>query len=215
MIHLYAIAEGLAGLPQTGGLADAPLERLSVDGLDVVVSEAPADGWEASEEDVLRHAHVVEELMSRSTSVLPGRLGPAFSDELTLRRAVEIDAVRLKRALVRARGCVELGLRVLEQRRDVREDRLDGAHYMERLLAEKKERDRWADRIHEPLAALSRASKRGPSQRQGALLDASYLIPVENVERFRDHVASLESDRSGLSFVLTGPWPPYSFGGDQ
>jgi hypothetical protein len=214
MIHVYAIAEGLAGLPKIGGLADAPLERLSFDGLDVVVSEAPAGGWEASEEDVLRHAHVVEELMSRSTSVLPGRLGPAFSDEAALRRAVESHALRLKGALVRARGCVELGLRVLEEGGDVPEDALGGAQYMERLLAEKQERDRSADRIHEPLAALARASKRSASQGQGVLLDAAYLVPVENVERFRDHVARLE-DGSGLSFILTGPWPPYSFGGDQ
>jgi Gas vesicle synthesis protein GvpL/GvpF len=215
MIHLYAVAEGLTDLPQVGGLADAPLERLSVDGLDLVVSEAPAGMWEASEEDVLRHAQVVEALMRRSASVLPGRLGPAFSDEPALRRAVESDAGRLKRALARARGCVELGLRVVEQGRDPVADALGGAEYMEKRLEEKQKRDRLADRVHEPLVALARASRRGAAEAPGVLLDATYLVPAEDVERFRDHVARLESDRDGLSFVLTGPWPPYSFGGDE
>ena len=39
MIYLYAIAEELEGLPDVRGLDGAPLDRRSVEGLDLVVSE--------------------------------------------------------------------------------------------------------------------------------------------------------------------------------
>src|SRR5439155_11704077 len=62
MIYLYAIAEGLTGLPEMRGVADAPLDRLSVEGLDLVVSEHDGTDVAASEEAVLAHARRVESL---------------------------------------------------------------------------------------------------------------------------------------------------------
>jgi hypothetical protein len=213
MIHLYAVVEGLDELPSVAGLSDAPLKRLRIQDLDVVVSDGPAGGPETSDESVLRHALVVEELMQRSAAVLPGRLGQGFSDARALTRAVRADADRLKTALHRVRGCVELGLRVLrpEPEPAAAPEQLGGAEYMRSRLAEIGELERLAAEIDEPLARLSRASTRRSGEKPRMLLEAAYLVPLDGVMPFRGEVGRLESERPELAFVCTGPWPPYSF----
>jgi hypothetical protein len=215
VIHLYAVVEDLEELPLVAGLSDAPLERLRVQDLDVVVSDAPAMGPETSDESVLRHALVVEELMQRSSAVLPGRLGHGFSDEGALARAVRADAHRLRTALDRVRGCVELGLRILRPEPAAGSEPTGGAEYMRTRLAEKRELERLAAEIDEPLARLSRASTRRSGETPRLLLDAAYLVPRDGVMPFRAELARLESSRPELAFVCTGPWPPYSFASED
>ena len=208
MIHLYAVVEDLEELPPVAGLSDAPLERLRVQDLDVVVSAGPATGPQTSDESVLRHALVVEELMQRSAAVLPGRLGQGFSDERSLTRAVRADAERLRTALHRVRGCVELGLRVLRPEPAPVAEPAGGAEYMRARLAEKRELERLAAEIDEPLARLSRARTRRCGETARMLLEAAYLVPLDGVMPFRAELARLESSRPELAFVCTGPWPP-------
>ncbi|HYX88626.1 MAG TPA: GvpL/GvpF family gas vesicle protein [Gaiellaceae bacterium] len=216
MIHLYAVVDGLGELPPVAGLGDAPLERLRVEDIDVVVSDAPASAPEESDEAVLRHALVVEELMPRSAAVLPGRLGQDFADEDALARAVHADADRLRSGLRRVRGCVELGLRVLRpERAAVPERPTGGAGYMRARLAEESELERLATEIHEPLARFASASVRGGGAARSVLLEAAYLVPLDAVERFREELARFESLRPELGFVCTGPWPPYSFAAEN
>jgi hypothetical protein len=216
VIHLYAVVDGLAELPPVAGLADAPLERLRVEDLDVVVSDAPTAAPEQSEEAVLRHALVVEELMPRSTAVLPGRLGQDFADADALAQAVHADAESLRAGLRRVRGCVELGLRVLRpERAPAAEPPLAGAQYMRARLAEESELERLAVEIHEPLARLARASSRRAAPAPSVLVESAYLVQLDRVEPFRDELARLESSRPELAFVCTGPWPPYSFASEN
>jgi len=216
VIHLYAVVDSLDELPPVAGLADAPLERLRVEGLDVVVSDAPPSAQEQSDEAVLRHALVVEELMPRSEAVLPGRLGQDFADADALARAVEADAEQLRSGLRRVRGCVELGLRVLRPETAPAAERpLGGTEYMWARLAEESELERLAVEIHEPLARRSRAALRRSRAAPDVLLESAYLVPVGGVAGFRAELTQLESARPELAFVCTGPWPPYSFASEE
>jgi hypothetical protein len=215
VIHLYAVVDSLDELPPVAGLADAPLRRLRVEGLDVVVSDAPPS-QEQSEGAVLRHALVVEELMPRSAAVLPGRLGQDFADADALARAVEADAEQLRSGLRRVRGCVELGLRVLRPETAPAAERpLGGAEYMRARLAEESELERLAVETHEPLARLARAAVRRPRAAPDVLLESAYLVPVGRVEAFRSELTQVESAHPELAFVCTGPWPPYSFASEN
>ena len=81
MIYLYAVAEALDGLPELRGLHAAALERRTVDGLDLVVSEHEGTAVDATEEAVLAHARVVEALIGRSAALLPARFGRGFRDQ--------------------------------------------------------------------------------------------------------------------------------------
>jgi Gas vesicle synthesis protein GvpL/GvpF len=215
VIHVYAVVDGLAELPPVAGLADAPLERLRVDGLDVVVSEAASSSAGPSDETVLRHALVVEELMPRSAAVLPGRLGQDFADAEALTGAIHPEAARLRAGLRRVRGCVELGLRILRPERPAAAEPRGGAEYMRARLAEEAELERLAAEIHQPLEQLSRASGSRAGTPPGVLVECAFLVPLDRVEAFRAELARLESSRSELAFVCTGPWPPYSFASEN
>lgn len=43
------------------------------------------------------------------------------------------------------------------------------------------------------------------------LLDAAYLVPRDALQAFRDGVDRIEEPTADLRFLLSGPWPPYSF----
>jgi hypothetical protein len=103
-------------------------------------------------------------------------------------------ADELLAALERVRGAVELGVRgeVCAPPAPA----ASGTEYLLRRVAD--------ERIHEPLASLSRASvRRSRPPHIGA-----YLVDRGAVDRFRARVHELGGD-----LVCTGPWPPYSFCG--
>jgi hypothetical protein len=196
VIHVYGVVEQLRELPPLTGLEGAPLERRRVDELDLVVSDVA--GADVTQEAVLRHAQVVEGLMSRSEAVLPAQFGLPFGDEGELASAIRTKAGELSRGLDRVRGCVELGLRIAGPSESPAAQ--SGTEYMQARLAEEQA----LAKLDEPLARLSRASTRG-----------AYLVPLENVEVFQEAVQRLQAENLALTFVCTGPWPPYSFGAED
>jgi hypothetical protein len=210
VIYLYAIAEELAGLPDLRGLDGAPLDRRSVEGLDLVVSEHDGTELAASEEAVLAHARVVEALVERSGALLPARFGRGFRDEAALCEAIEGRAASLREALAQVRGRVEVGVRVLaaEPAPPAAES---GRAYMEARLARAEEAERLARELHEPLAALARAATRTVGATPRLLLSGAYLVEPGELDAFRSRVGELEAEHPELTFVSTGPWPPYSF----
>ena len=211
MIHLYGVVEELEALPPVAGVDAGRLERRRIEGLELVVSRT-VEVRDVTQEAILSHAHVVDELMGRSGAVLPARFGSAFSDEQELADAVRTNASVLARGLSLVRGCVEFGLRVLggDGAAENGSDRLSGRDYMRTRLAEEKARRRLAAELHEPLARLSRASTRfgGASS---DLLESAYLVPRPDVAVFGEHVRRLEATHGGLTIICTGPWPPYTF----
>jgi Gas vesicle synthesis protein GvpL/GvpF len=217
VIYLYAIAEELTGLPGPRRLDDAPLDRRTVDGLDLVVSEHDGTDVAASEEAVLAHARVVEALVERSGALLPARFGRGFRDEAALREAIEGRAGSLRDALAQVRGCVEVGVRVLAPEAVPSPETAEsGRAYMEARLARAGETERLAGELHEPLAELARAATRTVGATPRLLLSGAYLVEPGELDAFRRRVGELEAEHPELTFVSTGPWPPYSFAlGDE
>jgi Gas vesicle synthesis protein GvpL/GvpF len=216
VIYLYAIAEELDGLPDLAGVDGAPLARRSVEGLNLVVSEHDGAEIAASEEAVLAHARVVEGLVGRSAALLPARFGRGFRDEDALRDAIEGRAARLREALAQVRGCIEIGVRVLAAETASPPPAESGRAYMEARLARAAETERLACEVHEPLAALARAATRTVGATPRLLLSGAYLVEPAALDRFRGRVSELEAAHPDLTFLATGPWPPYSFApGDQ
>jgi Gas vesicle synthesis protein GvpL/GvpF len=212
VIYLYAIAGELDGLPDVLGVDGAPLARRSVEGLDLVVSEHDGAELEASEEAVLAHARVVEALVERSAALLPARFGRGFRDDDALREAIEGRAAELRDALAQVRGCVEVGVRVLAPEAPPAPAAAEsGRAYMEARLARSEEAERLASDVHEPLAALARAATRTVGATPRLLLSGAYLVVPGGLDAFRRRVFELEAAHPELTFVTTGPWPPYSF----
>ena len=202
MIRLYGIVEGLDGAPPG-------LERREVEGLELVLGREEAPAGELSREEVLHHAEVVDELMSRSAAVLPAQLGRAFRDEAELAAAVREQAPQLAQTLERVRGCVEFGLRVTGLGGEAPTDAESGAGYMRARLDHLRRQDALVERLHEPLSRLARDET---LQRRPDGFTAAYLVERANVSEFQAAVARAEGE-SGAVVVGTGPWPPYSFTG--
>jgi hypothetical protein len=206
MIHVYGVVDGLAELPALAGLGDAPLERRRVDGLELVLSQAPPAA-EVTREALLRHAEVVEQLSACSAAILPAQLGRVFRDDAELADAVRAQAPQLAQGLERVRGCVEFGLRAIPSVGESDVEAASGVEYMRARLEEARRRDRLAERLHEPLVRLARATT---LRRQGGELNAAYLVAREDISAFQSAVAKLERSPEA-TVVCTGPWPPYSF----
>jgi hypothetical protein len=213
VIHVYGIVDELSGLPALQGVEDAPLRRTRVGQLELVVSDVSEDA-EVTQEAVVRHAQVVEELMARSGAVLPAQFGRPFGGDDELTAAVTEKAAEFSRGLDRVRGCVEFGLRAVSQAsRPVGHDS-SGAGYMQARLEEERRRERIVAMAHDPLARLSRATAQAGAP-GGGVFECAYLVPAANVEAFRDAVRRVEAACPELTLVCTGPWPPYSFGSSR
>jgi hypothetical protein len=210
VIHVYGIVDELDSLPPVEGVANAPLERRSVDALELVVSEVPRD--EVTREAVLRHAEVVEALMSRSRAVLPAQFSRPFAGDEELVSAVEAKAPELGQRLKRVRGCVELGLRVLAPTAESGPEAESGAEYLRARLDEERRRAQLVAELDEPLARLSQETSGGAPG--GNVFERAYLVRNEDVSAFLDAVGELQAAHPELSLACTGPWPPYSFGAE-
>ena len=203
MIYLYAVVDELAGLPDGPGIDGASLERRRAGEFDLVVSEHAAE-VEPTEDAVLAHARVVEELLPLAGAVLPARFGVGFEDGTSLERAVGNRAADLDKSLDRVRGRVEVGVRVVGDQTPPPAE--TGREYLEarqRQLAA-------IDELHDSLAARALAATRGNSRGQ-LVMSGAYLVDPEGIPEFQKAVGALQSEHPQLTFALTGPWPPYSF----
>jgi Gas vesicle synthesis protein GvpL/GvpF len=210
MLYLYALTEHPAVVPSTPGLGGSSLAVERLDGIEAVVGVLDGDRIEASEDAVLTHARIVDELAALNEAVLPARFGRGYADAEALRTAVAEQEDALRPALERVRGCLELGLRVFSEQTDG-DSPGSGREYMLDRLGRRRRAERLADEVHAPLAALARAETRTVAATPQLLLSAAYLVPREALERFQSALSELESAHPELSLACTGPWPPYSF----
>jgi hypothetical protein len=82
---------------------------------------------------------------------------------------------------------------------------------MQRRLESVRASERLAAELHESLARRARDSTCSVVATPQLVLSAAYLLPRSEVEAFVDAVRAQEAARHGLTFLCTGPWPPYSF----
>jgi len=210
MLYLYAFSFHPTTLPRTTGIGGAPLAVETFDGIEAVVSVL--DGrLEPSEESVLAHARVVDELAATNDAVIPARFGRGFANRDSLRTGVLEREADLHAALERVRGCVELGLRVLEPAEEEAAVPATGREYMVGRLERNRRDEQAAEELHAPLAAIAREATKSLRATPQLFLSAAYLVPRIDVERFREAVRAQQETNPGLSFACTGPWPPYSF----
>lgn len=217
MLHVYAITDSPAG-PEAAGLDGAELRLVGEEAPFAVVSEHDRRPTRLSEDDLWAHEAVVEALMERAT-VLPMRFDSAVADEVELLLILDRRREELEGLLAAVRGAVELGVRAQlggEEEDDEAGDLPGGrpgpgtAYLLERARDRRREADAVAF-VHEPLAALSRRSRRSAVGLGPGSLKAAYLVDRDRVDVFRARVEELDSELGGGRIVCTGPWPPYGF----
>jgi hypothetical protein len=211
MVHLYALADHPARLPAVGGIADAPLAAADAGGIDAIFSEVAAGRTEASDETILAHARVVEELATLNDAVLPARLARPYESEAALVDAIRGRSPKLRAALELVRDCVEMGVRVVREGSGATSGEVSGGDYLRARLASVQSADRVADELDAALDAITRDRSRGITATDELVLSAAYLLPRTEVDSFCEAVERVADGHPELAYVCVGPWPPYSF----
>jgi hypothetical protein len=184
------------------------------------------------EEKVRAHDAVLAAALGRA-ALVPFRFGTIYRGEDQV-RAMLREHGELSTTLDRLRGKVELGVkgfldpqRFAAHRAESAPEAEGGRGYLlrkqaERDLTEAREsfRAEHAQEAHKRLAAVAVEGRANPVQgpevsgRPGEMfLNAAYLVPAADAERFRSALDELRSEHAaaGVEYELTGPWPPYNF----
>jgi hypothetical protein len=199
VIHVYAFAEQLDGLPEVGGLDDAALERLSVEDVAAVFSRRVDEtSNDTLRRDALAHGAVVEALADRAAAVAPVRFGELVADDVALAESLRERLPALRRAFDRVRDCVEVSVRIHEPSHRV-ERPTSGAEYL-RAAGRSQRRDE----LHRRLEDLARDARI-------ARESAAFLVTRNQLDDVRRAVDRFAKAHDDLTVVCTGPWAPYSF----
>jgi hypothetical protein len=190
----------------------------------------------------IAHQDVNARLHDASDAIIPLAFGTVFRDEARVQQLLDTQKEAFVARLDRVRGCAEwvVALHLLHEpdaetvasgspavkalRDDIQASPPGRAHLLRRQLAT-LERDE-ARRLQFEAAALVLDELRSvardvypeplPSDSvERPLLRASVLVPREEESRFLDQVDRLRDrwPEPTYRMLLTGPWPPYRFGG--
>ncbi|MET9438977.1 GvpL/GvpF family gas vesicle protein [Streptomyces sp. NPDC006551] len=197
-------------------------------------------------EELARAHHAVIDAAFAETVVLPLRLATVYLDERRVVAMLTEQRLPFEQLLAELDGHVELGVKVyadpasatrhaaasppespaapaspgrayLAQRRAQRLGTQDLYRAAGDIAAEARRAAEALSRaraVHRPQQGeLSR-------QRGENLSNEAYLVPAEEVDRFRERVGALALRAPGVHVEVTGPWAPYSFatpemGGDE
>jgi hypothetical protein len=193
------------------GLGAAQLASAAVGAIDAIFSEVDGAGADPTEAAILAHAHVVEELAKVNDAVLPARLARPYENEAALLDGIRARSGQLGVVLERVRGCVEMGVRVLNSEDGNDEALTTGGEYMRRRLGTVQLADAVADELDGAVQRLSRDAIRGVTGTRDLVLTAAYLVPKDDAEAFEDAVQDVARNHPELTYVCLGPWPAYSF----
>jgi hypothetical protein len=184
------------------------------------------------EQTARRHQQVLDSVLDRCTP-LPMRLCTLYNDEEGLRSMLEARGQEISAALSELDGKLEWGVQVFfhavrSQNPDTATPRAEsGTSYLQQRLAGREAQaradadvDALCDRLHADLCAIATAGTLSLPQRAEVsaralpmVLNAAYLVPNDQRERFGDRVGELGAELSEhrLELQLNGPWPPYNF----
>jgi hypothetical protein len=181
----------------------------------------------------VRAHEAVLDVALRAVPVVPFRFGTIYRGEAHVREMLG-EHMRLKEALERVRGKVELGVKgflgatpVEAMPSTAEHAATAGRQYLEgkqraRRLAEERDalKAQWAEETHQRLAAAADGAKANPLQPREVsgrdadmFLNGAYLVASERQGEFGDVLTELDAEfgPSGALYELTGPWPPYNF----
>jgi Gas vesicle synthesis protein GvpL/GvpF len=189
-------------------------------------------------ERTARAHHAIIEAVAERYPVVPMRFATVYASDEGVAEALRQRAIDLHRAWRRIRGRSEWGVKAYAAEPadpDVAPADQEnpatgpGAAYLQRrraqLQAHRNARHQAinsAQAIYAKLSRLSVSARLYPpqspdlaGQRAPMVLNAAYLVPNERSGEFAAALADLTAGHRSVRLALTGPWPAYSFVGDQ
>jgi hypothetical protein len=239
--YLYAFTAPMPATALDGvcGVAGAPVRVIGVRGIGCLVStvdlatfgEEPLRrnledlGW--LQQVAVEHDTVVR-VGAAVTTTAPLRLATMCADDDAVRERLQELHDRAAALLSRLAGRDEWGVKLLGATPAAGAEPVDatsGTAYLQQRRAALRAREtsaaatqRQVEDVYEHLlrAAIAGHRHRPQDERlsglgQPMLLNAAFLVARADVQVFRRHVDEIARTVPPDAFVLTGPWPPYSF----
>jgi hypothetical protein len=226
-LYVYCLAAGIDALetPITG-ISGAPVRLLKMEDMAFLVSDNDSDAAPVTRENALAHAAVVRSLLDRTTP-LPFRFGTLVTEK-QLRSYVSARKPALNTKLALVRGCVEMSVKIIweisaDKQPEARESDQElrqgaGAAFLaekrreilgdQRRAAQAAEISTW---LHKSISGLTRDEQVTVRPTERLVLAVAHLVERANIRRYRETMAEARNERPELHFLLSGPWPPYSF----
>jgi hypothetical protein len=224
-LYVYCLVEGIDQLDEpVSGLHGAPVRLLKIEELAVLISDLDADAVPVTKENALDHAAVVRSVFHRTTP-LPFRFGTLVSEQ-QLRSYIAARKPALDAKLAHVRDSVEMSVKIIcdpSPEAEVTERDSDKPEGMgAKFLAEKRreilgneyratEAQKLSTWLHETVSGLTRDEQVTLRSTERVFLAAAHLVKRSKIEQYRKKLTDSRVKRPELRFLLSGPWPPYSF----
>ncbi|MBI4498620.1 MAG: GvpL/GvpF family gas vesicle protein [Chloroflexi bacterium] len=231
--YVYAIVGRETPLPSgVAGLDGAPLVAVPWQDLAAVTSRVAPAAVRPTAERLLCHEAVVE-AVRRDGRALPMRFGTVLPDPAAVAQALSLHHDTLRADRERLAGQVELGLVVLWKPEDCRGEAPPeqdsalrpspatagpGTCYLRSRLAEHRREavvrslaEEYARSLGGALHRYARESRSTTLPTPRLVLRAAYLLAPADIGAFREAFEALRRAHPRFRFLLSGPWPPYSF----
>jgi hypothetical protein len=220
-LYAYCLIEDEHALEATArGISGAAVRLLQVDQLAVLVSDFDGDTVVVNRENALVHAAVVRSVLDRTTP-LPCRFGTLVT-ESQLRSYITTRKPALQTRFAHVRGCVEMSVKIIRKlstdNHNTTEEITSGTTFLEEkrreLLgseaqtAEATEISTW---LHGQVEGLTTDEQVTVRPTEKLVLAAAHLVERDKIPQYKERVAAARESRPELHFLLSGPWPPYSF----
>ena len=168
------------------------------------------------------------EVLNEKLTLLPCRFGTFLQDESAVLQLLQEHYFFYKKKLEEIRGKQEFGLKILSEKSVQAHNAnngkqcKDGKEYLlqkfydYRADEERRQVDRkTVDVIHEELQKLSSMSVKDVETGGQVVFSGNYLVEDGKKSFFCSKVKVLQGVYPELRFLLTGPWPPYNFVGEN
>jgi hypothetical protein len=224
-LHVYCLAEGVERLDNTlRGVSGASVRLVEFDeDLSAVVSVCGTDAFAVNRRNALAHHEVVRSITEKTTP-LPARFGTLVTVE-QLRIYVSTHQQAIKAKLAHVRGGVEMTVRMIRalantpQESQTEETIGPGTAFLlekrREILREKTgaaQREQLSTWLHERLGDLIKEQKISITPSETVILArADHLIDRAKVQEYRGKMGAAIQERPDIRFLVSGPWPPYSF----
>jgi hypothetical protein len=171
-----------------------------------------------------RYDHLMQELADRFPAILPVRFGTQMAED-ELRSILSSRRTTLGRALAHVRNRAQMTVRVVRRNSDLEREvpdptprlppeggsyrRLTGRDYLRSRARAGAERR--AVPGFEPVRdAVARWVRDERVEHRAGVSSVYHLIPRSSAAAYR-HAAQTSAASSGITAIVSGPWPPYAF----
>ena len=224
-LYVYCLAEKIDALPAPViGISGAQVDLIQLEDFSLLVSEFDADSAPpVTRENVLAHDAVVRIVLS-ATTPLPFRFG-TVQTEAQLGSYIRTHRTALEAKLAAVQGCVEMSVKIISKTNqsdlNASSERAEdgpGARFLnekrreilggERRAKEAREVAAW---LEEQVGTFVRQNEITLCPTGKLIVAAAHLVDRDEVAKYRDQLASARNLRPELHFLVSGPWPPYTF----